>query len=285
MKDRFYIGSLELCYSKGIFATLQQYDGKFREKVLPVNQKVIIDIVEIEELPIPEYEGKNFGIGTVWQNNDCEIRLYSEYEEEPYLMSVKRNNQITIWAKKSGWLKHRYQFRPWFNIHLEQLLLQNNALILHSASIIVKGKAIIFTAPSGTGKTTQTNLWHKYMDKVEDLNGDRTLLQKMGQKWFACGFPLYGGVLRCEQKAVPIAGIVIIRQGKEDKVKELSIIKKVSLLYSEITVPAIESFAVNRVMDLVEDLVKNITVIQLDCTMKKDAVTVLKQRLFKEGEV
>ena len=42
---------------------------------------------------------------------------------------------------------------------LEHLLATQRAVILHSAYIDYKGKAILFSAPSGTGKSTQAELW------------------------------------------------------------------------------------------------------------------------------
>jgi hypothetical protein len=65
-----------------------------------------------------------------------------------------------------------------------------------SASIIWQGKAILFTAPSGTGKTTQTDLWHCFREGVEDLNADWTLLQKTADGWYGCGFPVFGSTGR-----------------------------------------------------------------------------------------
>lgn len=275
----FYIGALSISYPDGIPNPLDRFDRVFTESVLPVTKRVKVWLREVDCLDIPGGEMSILDNTYVWQKDDREIRLYRTHLEEKYLMSVLQGDRVMVYTESNGWKKYRKDFRPWFHIHLEKLLLDNQALVLHSASIVVDGHAIAFTAPSGTGKTTQTDLWRKYVNGVQDLNGDRTLLQKTEKGWYACGFPIYGSMLRCEQGAHPIKAIVVIRQGKTDQIRELSPVEKVALLYSQVTVPAIESTAVNRTMDLLEDFIQHTTIVQLNCTMERSAVDVLREYL------
>lgn len=278
MKHTFYIGGLEISYESGIIPQLEPFDAKFHSPVLPITSHAQVTLQVVDSLQIPSGPSRMLGTRKVWREQAKETRLYTA-SKPPYLMSILEQNLVTIYAEEKEWHRRQLEFRPWFNIHLEQLLLNNHALVLHSASIIVDGRAIIFSAPSGTGKTTQTDLWHQYHPGTADLNGDRTLLQWTENGWFACGFPVYGSSIRCEQCAVPIAGIVIIRQGNADHVRELTPLEKISLLYSETTVPALDAFAVNAVMDLIEKLANDVTVVQLTCTMGKSAVGALQAYL------
>ena len=61
---------------------------------------------------------------------------------------------------------------------LERRQIRHEAFVLHCAYITHEGKAILFSAPSETGKTTQGNLWEKYRG-AKTVNGDRALLQKV----------------------------------------------------------------------------------------------------------
>ena len=55
----------------------------------------------------------------------------------------------------------------------EQLPMRG-AFLVHGAAIAYGGKAYLFTAPSGTGKTTHISLWKKYLgDDVQIVNGDK----------------------------------------------------------------------------------------------------------------
>ena len=61
-------------------------------------------------------------------------------------------------------------------LSLEKRMYFHNSFILHSAYICVNGKAVLFTAPSGGGKSTQAKLWADHRG-ARTINGDRTLLQ------------------------------------------------------------------------------------------------------------
>ena len=75
--------------------------------------------------------------------------------------------------------------------NIEQVLNSYNTFLLHSSFIKWKDKAILFTAPSGTGKSTQADLWEKY-ENAEIINGDRSGIRKMDGKWTAYGLPIAG---------------------------------------------------------------------------------------------
>ncbi|MCD7809254.1 MAG: hypothetical protein LUH02_07915 [Erysipelotrichaceae bacterium] len=278
--QKFYIGALELIFNNLENNDLQQFDALFQNPVLPITKKLLIDIKKSISIDIPFNVNKlNDNIDT-WYDDIYKCRLY-HYGDEIHYLSRKNNNSVLIQVENSYYDKYKNEFRPWFQIHLEEFCLENNALILHSASIEYRSNGILFTAPSGTGKTTQTDLWYEYVDGISDINADRTLLQRTDNGWFACGFPLYGTVFRCEQKARSIEAIVIIRQGKKNEVHELSLHEKVSLIYSECTVPNIESY-VSMAMDLIIDLVQNVKIILYYCNMEKDAVDVLYRYLYHE---
>ena len=51
---------------------------------------------------------------------------------------------------------------------------QRNRFLMHGAVLSWRGKGYMFTAPSGTGKSTHLALWKKYLgDEVEIVNGDK----------------------------------------------------------------------------------------------------------------
>ena len=52
-------------------------------------------------------------------------------------------------------------------------MLGYDTLLMHGAVIAVGNKAWLFTAPSGTGKSTQAELWERYRN-AEQINGDRS---------------------------------------------------------------------------------------------------------------
>lgn len=63
------------------------------------------------------------------------------------------------------------------HIAMERILMEQEAAILHASFIEYEGQAVLFTGPSGIGKSTQAGLWEQYED-AQILNGDRTILRK-----------------------------------------------------------------------------------------------------------
>ncbi len=287
----FYIGSLKINVYTEISLDLCENDRKFLVPCVPWENSVDIEIRFTDSLPEPVGDRYRTGNRAVLLAEDGEWRIYDFW---PYSAgndgkvgivsrySPDERIQVQLFILREWWECQRDAFYLWYYIHLEELLLKNNALILHSASIFFRGQSVLFTAPSGTGKTTQTNLWHKYMDGITDINGDRTILQKTHDGWTACGFPLCGSSGRCEQRFAPVGILVVIQQGKDDAIRELSDVEKVSLLYREITIPNFGKHYPGMAISLIENLIRSVPVILMDCTMNKSAVDVLYQYLLKE---
>lgn len=92
---------------------------------------------------------------------------------------------------------------------LEKKLLEKDALVLHCSYMQYKDYAILFSAPSGTGKTTQATLWEEYKGS-HVVNGDKGLLMKDDGVWTAHGWPVCGSSGVCHNKNVPIKCVVML---------------------------------------------------------------------------
>lgn len=162
---------------------------------------------------------------------------------------------------------------------LERRLIFKDALILHCAYIRHEGRAILFSAPSETGKTTQANLWKKYRNS-KTVNGDRALIQRIDNNWFARGWPVCGTSEDCCNEDTPIRAIVMLSQGPEDKISVLSPITAFSQLYSQITVNTWNKDFVQRNTDLIAELVQQVPVYHLSCTISENAIKCLESALY-----
>ena len=100
---------------------------------------------------------------------------------------------------------------------LDRRMIEHGGLILHCAYIEYNGRGILFSAPSGVGKSTQASLWEKYRNSVT-VNGDRALLRKKEGKWLACAWPVCGSSQICKRVDVPVHAIVMLCQGKKNSV-------------------------------------------------------------------
>ena len=166
---------------------------------------------------------------------------------------------------------------------LERRQAALDALILHCAFVEYRGQAILFSAPSETGKTTQANLWEKHRG-ARTVNGDRGLLQKLDGRWHARGWPVCGSSGVCHSRDLPIRAVVMLSQAPEDRAEPLGAMKAFTQLYSQITVNRWNRAQTQHAMALIEDLVESVPVFHLACTMNETAVEALEAALLERCE-
>lgn len=161
---------------------------------------------------------------------------------------------------------------------LERRMVKKDSMILHCAYVEYRGEAILFSAPSETGKTTQANLWEKYRGS-RTVNGDRSLLGRIDGRWIAQGWPVCGTSEVCNNEAIPIKAVVMLDQAKENRAERLTPGRAFSLLYSQITVNKWNTPDHIHIIDLIEDFLGSVPVIHLGCTISREAVDCLEEAL------
>lgn len=161
---------------------------------------------------------------------------------------------------------------------MERRMSSLNSITLHCAYMRYKDEAILFSAPSGTGKTTQATLWERYRGS-RVINGDKSLLQEIDCRWTARGWPVCGSSGVCHNEDTPIRAVVMLSQGKADTIRRLSPFQAFTQLYSQVTINSWNRDAQQKAMDLIEKLVAQVPVYHLSCTISEDAVRCLEEAL------
>ena len=164
---------------------------------------------------------------------------------------------------------------------LESVMLHRHALLLHAAFIRSNGRGILFTAPSGTGKSTQASLWEKYMG-AEILNGDRAGIRKIGDTWHAFGLPYAGSSNIYRNESAPLKALVLLRQAKENRISRISSAEAMRSIYPEITIHRWDPDFVAKALDLFLELCTDVPVYLLECLPDEGAVRTLEERLLLE---
>lgn len=161
---------------------------------------------------------------------------------------------------------------------LEQLLLKHHAFQLHSSVIDWNGQGILFSAPSGTGKSTQAELWRKY-ESAQILNGDRGVIRRKDGQYRVYGSPYAGTSGIYTNMSAPVRAIVVLSQAAENRVERLTPIAAFQKLYRESTVPAWDPDFVERFSAELTELIGEVPVLHLACRPDQEAVAVLKAAL------
>ena len=112
----------------------------------------------------------------------------------------------------------------------------------------VDGRAYLFTAPCGTGKSTHTRLWREvFGDRAVMVNDDKPFLKLTAEGVLAYGSPWTGKHGLGSNVCVPLGGICILRRGKENVIRRADRDRVLEFLKSQCTPPELTEVITARV--------------------------------------
>lgn len=163
----------------------------------------------------------------------------------------------------------------------EHLIAQNHGFIFHCAYIEHNGKAILFTAPSETGKSTQAELWHKYRG-AEIINGDRAAIRLVGDTLMAEGIPFAGSSQYCKNRSLPIEAIVYLGQAPKTTIRKLRGYEAFSRIWEGVSVNTWDKEDMEMVSGVVQKVAERIPIYHMPCTTDENALIALEEVLRKQ---
>lgn len=153
-------------------------------------------------------------------------------------------------------------------------LLKHDGLMLHSSAVVVDDKAYLFTADSGTGKSTHTGLWlKKFGDRAYILNDDKPAIRREKDGWYAYGTPWSGKHDISRNHRVKLAGIAVVNRGEENSIQPFGGVEAIHAVMKQVNRPAGMEFRFN-LMDLLDRLLTEVPVWKLYCNMEPQAAEV-----------
>lgn len=151
---------------------------------------------------------------------------------------------------------------------------------LHSASNYYQEKAWLYSASSGTGKTTHVKLWEK-LYAVPVLNGDLNLLGMEKDEVFVYGIPWCGTSGVYTTKKYPLGGIILLKRGTENRVCKLPQDERQLYTAQRMISPAWTEKQVDDSLLFAEKLSDRIPIRRLYCTQEPSAAAVMKEYIDK----
>lgn len=181
-------------------------------------------------------------------------------------------------------IPHEYEGKIWTRlvfslINFDDIAAMMNASVFHASFIEYNGSAILFTAPCGTGKSTQAALWEKHQG-ADTINGDKVLIYEDNGSFFAAGLPFSGSSDICKNRILPVKAIVRLSQAKENTVTRLTGINAYKAVF-EGGYHSKWSADFNKITsDVAVSFAGNVPVYHLACLPDENATHVLKNELF-----
>lgn len=164
-------------------------------------------------------------------------------------------------------------------------LMEHNGLMLHSSAVVVDGKAYLFSAPCGTGKSTHTKLWLKqFGSRACILNDDKPALRLEDGVWYAYGTPWSGKYDISTNCRAILAGIAVLERGTENEIEPFGGVDAIRSILNQMVRPP-DPASRGKLLELTDKLVTMVPVWRLKCNMDPEAAVVAYEAMYgRKGE-
>ena len=122
---------------------------------------------------------------------------------------------------------------------IAERLPEYDGFVFHGSAIAVDGQGCVFTAKSGTGKSTHARLWRQLLgDRAVMVNDDKPIIRMMNGAPFVCGDPWDGKHHLSHDMAAPLKAICILDRAAENSIRKISKAEALPLLIQQTYRPA-----------------------------------------------
>lgn len=166
------------------------------------------------------------------------------------------------------------------SVALGEQLPMFDRLQTHGVAIEYQGKSYIFSAPSGTGKSTRAFLWQKYLgaDNVSVINGDKPILWFRDNDVLACGSPWAGKEGLHRNVSAPLSGLCLLQRSSQNVIRRATASEFFDFYIRQLQMPG-NSIAMVRALQLIDRLYKSVPIFLLMNDMSEEGVRVCYEAL------
>lgn len=164
---------------------------------------------------------------------------------------------------------------------ISEKLIDYNTILFHGSVLAVDGKAYLFTAPSGTGKTTHSRLWLENVPGSHILNGDKPFLRVMeNRQILACGSPWRGKENFGINEVLPLEGICFLERDTNNHIEQVACKDALGSLVSQAFRPADPQLML-KALQLAGEIGQSVNLYRMGCTMDPEAARVSSRMMIK----
>lgn len=219
----------------------------------------------------------------------AEDLLVCEQEQEYRILFPQSPQLQECMMRKDGTLARFYVVPPYREPLLSDLFhairlvflymaARHGRLAIHSASLYYREQAWLFAGPSGTGKSTHTNLWNQYFH-TPVLNGDLNLI--------SCekGTPMIHGIPWCGTSGIsdtashPLGGIILLRQSPTNLCQEPAVDEQTLLVLQRSISPAWTEDMLEKNLHIAAAVTNSCYITRLFCNREREAAEYMKARI------
>lgn len=202
------------------------------------------------------------------------VRIEPAGGNQTYLLGIPLDMADSV-CKNGNWLLY---------MSLERMLLHFGRVILHASAVLHQGKAYVFTAPSGTGKSTQADIWQREFG-AQIMNGDKVILGVTPDGITAFGGPVAGSSGIYKNIEAPVAAILQLKQDSQNMVVNANNRIGYMALYSGMVKSSSDQHFNEALLPYIETIIKTVPVLTLRCRPDRGAVQCVMDWMKMAGQV
>ena len=165
---------------------------------------------------------------------------------------------------------------------IAERIVAENVLLMHGSCIAMDGKAFLFTAPSGTGKSTHTRLWREvFGDRCFMVNDDKPMLRFENGIITACGTPWTGKHGLGSNTSVPLSAIIKLERAEENTIEPITKQDAFEVVFRQ-AYTSRNAETMRKILFLEQQLMDNVRFFSLGCNMDKEAAVIAWNGLNNE---
>ena len=221
---------------------------------------------------------------------DCFVKYEPNYRymqkkikpDEERFHGESENSCIYLGYKSDAYYKKKQKMHPeitcekleyvYVGAEFNRKILKYGGIMIHSSAVEVDGKAYLFSAPCGTGKSTHTKQWQKYFgaDQAIIINDDKPVLRRLEDGWYAYGTPFSGKTDENVNKKVKLQGICMLERG-ENRIRQIQPAEAIPLILQQTIRPKNEKY-LGKMMEIMDQLLREVPVYRMQCDISEEAV-------------
>ncbi|NLN04106.1 MAG: hypothetical protein GX166_04700 [Clostridiaceae bacterium] len=194
-----------------------------------------------------------------------------EYTKTPDIIIDLDEDKLNMLVEKNSHLSYDEIEYIYAGYVFYNRLLDFNGFFLHSSAVCVHNKAYLFSAPSGTGKSTHASLWKEYLgDEAVIINDDKPAIRLIEDEFFVFGTPFSGKTALNENMCVKLGAICILERGKENRINRIETEKAIFPILNQTLRPK-EEEKMEVLLELLDKCLGKTKVYKLYCNMDIEA--------------
>ncbi|MBQ4527657.1 MAG: hypothetical protein II998_06270 [Clostridia bacterium] len=279
--------SVDSDYDKVLTESLSQYENDFdgsadiKININKTKEIIVNEYINVSKITDGKFYCNHNGLDRVifYDDNSEKIMAVITFSDDYSNIEILAHDVKQIYDISD----ERYIFNLVGNaIHYSMRM--HDAVVFHSSAISYDGRGVVFSAVSGTGKSTHTGLWQQVYPETVMVNDDMPVIRvKNNGDVILCGTPWAGTTGINTNIVVPLEAVVFLSRSVHNHIEPIDCQNAIKNFFEGLVSP-LSPVMLAKTVDTVNKIFKKVQLLSLSCNMDTEAAQVAKEYIFNNAE-